>query len=300
MSTPLVAVSGTPLERSLLISILPRTHCPMRLVDRWENILPILREGQARVIVTTSRMAAAAPPGFLGECGRVASGVVSLFLLSRLPLESEPAPRWAARQAWVDFPSEADTMAASLSVLDDPAASNDVFRPTGLDRPGYVVAQRTDRLFDQLSMLDHYALLGVAPTAPLPQVARAYERRLMECHPDRVAGLRDLLAREQASVVTRRLNTAFQVLSRPDARRAYDEQQGAVAAPCASPGAMQWDVRTVSARRYLELAIEAQGAGDLSAARYYASLARQSEDALPESVVRRLHHVLASVGEVSR
>ena len=190
-------------------------------------------------------------------------------------------------------------MAAALDMLSEPHTPNELYRPRGVDHPGYAVVRRMDHLFDQLSMLDHYALLGVAPQATVPQVVRAYERRLMECHPDRVGAYADLLAREQASVVTRRLNAAFQVLSRDDTRRAYDAQLATAQSVPPTPGTGQWDVKTAAARRYLDLAVDAQGVGDLTAARYYVVLAQQAEYALPEAVLRRLHHVAAQLGGIA-
>ena len=58
-----------------------------------------------------------------------------------------------------------------------------------------------------------YEELGVAADADLPTLRKAYRQRAMQCHPDRVDGDADLMAR---------LNAAWAVLSDPTRRAAYD------------------------------------------------------------------------------
>jgi curved DNA-binding protein CbpA len=66
----------------------------------------------------------------------------------------------------------------------------------------------------------HYQLLGVPVTATQAEIARAYRRRMKRVHPDRAHPEQRAAAEEHA----RRLNAAYRTLSRPTARRAYDEQ----------------------------------------------------------------------------
>jgi curved DNA-binding protein CbpA len=62
---------------------------------------------------------------------------------------------------------------------------------------------------------DLYAELGVAPDASPDAIRRAYRARAFELHPDRNPAPH---ARERFQ----RLNQAYEVLSEPGARRAYD------------------------------------------------------------------------------
>ncbi len=61
---------------------------------------------------------------------------------------------------------------------------------------------------------NYYALLGVAPTAGASEIKRAYRRLARQYHPDLNAEARD----EQI----KGLNEAYEVLSSPEKRKAYD------------------------------------------------------------------------------
>jgi len=63
---------------------------------------------------------------------------------------------------------------------------------------------------------DHYSLLGVPRTATFSEIKRAYYRRAKQCHPDRFGG------DPQKEEEFKRLVEAFNVLSDPLRRKAYD------------------------------------------------------------------------------
>lgn len=65
----------------------------------------------------------------------------------------------------------------------------------------------------------HYQLLGVPYTASQTEIARAYREAMKRSHPDRAHPERRAAAEERA----KRLNLAFATLSKPNARRAYDD-----------------------------------------------------------------------------
>ncbi len=67
-------------------------------------------------------------------------------------------------------------------------------------------------------MADHYATLGVARTASLDDIRRAYRARMREAHPD----TRGSAATSTASVT--QIAEAWNVLSSPSRRAAYDSQ----------------------------------------------------------------------------
>lgn len=66
---------------------------------------------------------------------------------------------------------------------------------------------------------DHYAVLGVAPEAPVDEIKRAYRRLALASHPDRHPG--DVEAEERF----RAISTAYAVLSDPAARAKFDAQR---------------------------------------------------------------------------
>ncbi|HJL16237.1 MAG TPA: DnaJ domain-containing protein [Sandaracinaceae bacterium LLY-WYZ-13_1] len=74
---------------------------------------------------------------------------------------------------------------------------------------------------DRLELLDYYTLLGVDPDASGAEVKRAFRRFARRYHPDRFAG-GDEEKRARATQIYRRGSEAYQVLTDPVSRRAYD------------------------------------------------------------------------------
>jgi curved DNA-binding protein CbpA len=72
---------------------------------------------------------------------------------------------------------------------------------------------------------NYYAILGIPPTATLDEIRRAYRKAAFAAHPDR-GGSHHLMLR---------INEAWDVLSNPDKRRAYDLQRASPPAPAARP-----------------------------------------------------------------
>ena len=83
---------------------------------------------------------------------------------------------------------------------------------------------------------DHYAILGVAPTATPAQVSHAYRALLRRLHPD----TRDATGEPQGQLADgalRRVLAAYAVLADPARRAAYDGERSAARAqpPVAPP-----------------------------------------------------------------
>jgi curved DNA-binding protein CbpA len=66
----------------------------------------------------------------------------------------------------------------------------------------------------------HYEVLGVAPTASADEIRRAWKTLIQVWHPDRFSGL----LRTEAEKMTKAINDAYQVLSRPHSRVQYDRE----------------------------------------------------------------------------
>ncbi len=67
-------------------------------------------------------------------------------------------------------------------------------------------------------MTDYYELLGVPPDADFPALKKAYYRLAKQCHPDHFANS------PEKTEEFKRLVAAFNTLSDPDLRMAYDEK----------------------------------------------------------------------------
>jgi len=69
-------------------------------------------------------------------------------------------------------------------------------------------------------MIDHYQMLGVAPTASAAEIRQAYARLARERHPDRFT---DPVEKQRAQSALQDITTAFNELVNPRRRQEYDE-----------------------------------------------------------------------------
>lgn len=74
---------------------------------------------------------------------------------------------------------------------------------------------------ESLREASYYTVLRVPESASVQEIKSAFHAIALRCHPDRFVGEEDDV-RDAASEVFKRAVEAYQVLSRADARRAYD------------------------------------------------------------------------------
>lgn len=67
-------------------------------------------------------------------------------------------------------------------------------------------------------MKDHYAALGLSPSATLADIKKAFRQQAALHHPDRNSAL-------DAAARFRLVQVAYEVLSDPDKRKAYDDNR---------------------------------------------------------------------------
>ena len=67
-------------------------------------------------------------------------------------------------------------------------------------------------------MKDHYSALGLRPSAMLTDIKKAYRQQAALHHPDRNSAA-------DAAARFRLVQTAYEVLSDPDKRKAYDDNR---------------------------------------------------------------------------
>lgn len=75
---------------------------------------------------------------------------------------------------------------------------------------------------ESLVNASYYAILRVAPDAPLPAIKEAFHAFAMRCHPDRYVDEGPEVA-AAASEVFKRGVEAYNILSKPDLRARYDD-----------------------------------------------------------------------------
>ena len=141
----------------------------------------------------------------------------------------------------------------------------------------------------KLDQLDYYTLLGIADEAPIPEVKRAFRKFARRYHPDRFAGAAaDKI--EQAAKIYRRGSEAFQVLTDPEARKAYDralargrtrltaeERDRAGRAQVEVPVKKAQPIKSPQALAYFKQGVEAAHDGDWRKCWRYLKAARESE-----------------------
>jgi len=74
---------------------------------------------------------------------------------------------------------------------------------------------------DRLDLLDYYTLLDIPSDAAVTDVKKAFRKFARRYHPDRFAG-GDVDKLSRASQIYRRGSEAYQILTNPVSRRAYD------------------------------------------------------------------------------
>ena len=67
-------------------------------------------------------------------------------------------------------------------------------------------------------MKDHYSALGLSPSATLADIKKAFRQQAALHHPDRSSAA-------DAAARFRLVQTAYEVLSDPDKRKAYDDNR---------------------------------------------------------------------------
>jgi DnaJ-class molecular chaperone len=82
--------------------------------------------------------------------------------------------------------------------------------------------KKIQRAFEALEASDYYKVLSVPHDAGMETIRRAYYTRAQQLHPDRVRHFGEPV-RSQAVAIFKRVAEAYQTLSDPELRRAYDQ-----------------------------------------------------------------------------
>ncbi len=82
---------------------------------------------------------------------------------------------------------------------------------------------------------DHYAILGVEPAASEAEIKEAYNRLVIAWHPDRIGGHLDKHDLATLQGIFARINAAWSVVGKAEARARYDRERERAAAAAKAP-----------------------------------------------------------------
>jgi tetratricopeptide (TPR) repeat protein len=120
-------------------------------------------------------------------------------------------------------------------VVDDPGSTRAQRKTRGRASPtsgrgsetkGQAMRSEILEMLEHLGDLDHYAMLGLSSDANAAEVKKAYFKKAKKYHPDALAsmGIADLA--DEAARVFARISEAFEILSDPSRKAAYDSGAG--------------------------------------------------------------------------
>lgn len=195
-------------------------------------------------------------------------------------LAASPFPRVEAARRLLELAAIGLVLPESGPVSDATAAYHDaselvtrlservarglVERPLELDRETY--REVVTDLLARHGGLDHYELLAVGSDAPLATIHAAYERLARTVHPDNAARYEVKGSESALQVLFERATLAWEVLSDPERRRAYNERQLIEISAAGPTGERRDAERREIARKQFERALVYANAGDLHSA----------------------------------
>jgi len=130
--------------------------------------------------------------------------------------------RGTSEASLLEFDVEVEVAAAPREAVDSAAMRDPFLRREKGASKAEAFRDEIDALLGRLSELDHYQALGLEQDASATLVKKAYFTAAKKYHPDALArmGLDEL--KEPAAKVFARIAEAFETLSDPDKRAAYD------------------------------------------------------------------------------
>jgi len=205
------------------------------LAARRADVSPRLRRialklGEAGPVAAKviGRLDGQAPLGrILGEVAGEPLAAATLWTLWHAGILREGEGRANGADAALEFEVEvaADAPAENVEHAAAPAAASSADGapdPVGLDAEAIAIREEIVELSARLGQLDYYAVLGLDAGAAAAAIKKAYFKAAKRYHPDSLArkGLGGL--EEKAARVFGRVSEAFETLSDPDKKAAYD------------------------------------------------------------------------------
>jgi tetratricopeptide (TPR) repeat protein len=163
----------------------------------------------------------------LGECAGDPLAASTLWLLLHAGiLRIGGRPAGSAEIPKLEFEVEVSGATVNSTGVDDTHAAGPASTNAAVEEKSAALRSEIEGHAAQLRDLDHYSALGLDAEANAVDIKKAYFKAAKKYHPDSLArmGLDDL--KESAARVFARMAEAFETLSNPDKRAAYDAGGG--------------------------------------------------------------------------
>jgi curved DNA-binding protein CbpA len=132
-----------------------------------------------------------------------------------------------------------------------------------------------EELHGGLDKLPYHVFLGVREDEAGDTLRVAFHGRAQKFHPDHFYNHDDKELRGRIYAVYKRITEAYRVLSNPDDRRRYEEQRRRGGGVRLEPSRGEAAITDPRARRFYEMALEAEKRGDANGMKLNLELARQ-------------------------
>jgi DnaJ-class molecular chaperone len=136
----------------------------------------------------------------------------------------------------------------------------------------------------------YHVFLGVEESAAGDELRLAFHARAQLLHPDRFYDLEDTELKGRIYAVYKRITEAYRVLGDPEQRRRYESQRGKATNVVrleagdrgqAGPKRPEDAITNPKAKKYFQLALDAERRGDVKGAKLNLQLALQMDPANP-------------------
>jgi tetratricopeptide (TPR) repeat protein len=210
----------------LFASLMPDSEFYGDISPRFRRVAEKLASAGEHAQRAIARLDGSVPVGqILGECAGDPLAAATLWTLIHSGIMRVKTDRRSLENAPSEIQFEFEVTAAPSPTARAGRSTASTAKPaatTKADATSEALRAEIQTLLEQLSNLDHYNALGLGANAKASDIKRAYFKAAKKFHPDALArlGLEDL--REDAARVFGRIAEAFETLSDPSKKAAYD------------------------------------------------------------------------------